>query len=119
VFGYADKQLTVEPGLYFGLAGLGLAQADHANLGGAGDPSGPDRAVRVAAGLVKWAIPGPGSRVRFLGTVGMRFSTELWSGAAGILLALDRILNGPNGPNGQFFTLEDLLDADGNRLAGQ
>jgi hypothetical protein len=36
----------------------------------------------------------------------MRFSSELWSGAAGVLLALDRILNGSNG---QLFTLEDLV----------
>jgi hypothetical protein len=110
VFAYATKELTVEPGLYLGLAGLGFAHADHAGLAGAGDPAGHDLALRVAAGLFKYAMPAPEGRVRFLGASGMRYSTELFSGAAGILLALDRILNGPNG---QFFTLEDLIPATG------
>lgn len=106
VFGYADQQLCVEPGLYLGLAGLGFAHADHADLAGAGDPTHRERALRAATGLFKYAAPGPAGRVRFLGAAGMRFSSELWSGAAGVLLALDRILNGSNG---QLFTLEDLV----------
>jgi hypothetical protein len=104
VFGYADQQLTVEPGLYLGLAGLGFAHAEHADLAGAGQPVHQERALRAAAGLFKYAVPGPAGRVRFLGTAGLRFSCELFSGAAGILLALDRILHGSRG---QFFTLPD------------
>ena len=105
VFRYADQQSTVAPGLYLGLAGLAFAQADHNAYGGAGDPAGSERAVRVAAGLVKYAVPGPAGRMRFLGASGLRFSVELWSGAAGILLALDRVLSGSNG---HLFTLDDL-----------
>jgi hypothetical protein len=104
VFGYADQQLTVEPGLYLGLAGLGFAHAEHADLAGAGQPVRRERALRAAAGLFKYAVPGPAGRVRFLGTAGLRFSCELFSGTAGILLALDRILHGSRG---QFFTLPD------------
>jgi tRNA A-37 threonylcarbamoyl transferase component Bud32 len=108
VFGCADKLLTAEPGLYQGLAGLAFAHADHADLAGAGEPGVRERAVRLAAGLFKYATPASGGRVRIPGRAALRFSTELWSGSAGVLLALDRILNGRNG---QFFTLENLLPA--------
>jgi tRNA A-37 threonylcarbamoyl transferase component Bud32 len=109
VFAYADKMLTVEPGLYQGVAGLAFAHADHADLAGRAEPSCQENAVRLATALFKYATPAPGDRVRVLGQGTQRFSTELWSGSAGILLALDRILNGRNG---QFFTLDHLLLGD-------
>jgi hypothetical protein len=105
VLAYADKLLTPEPGLYEGLAGLAFAHADHADQAGAGDPAAGQRAVLLATGLVKYATPAPQGRLRILGRGALRFTTELWSGSAGLLLALDRILNGRSG---QFFTLEDL-----------
>jgi class III lanthionine synthetase len=105
VFGYADRCVAMEPGLYQGVAGLAFAHAEHADLAGAGEPVYRTRAVELAAALVKYATPAPGGRVRVLGEGGMRFSTELWSGSAGVLLALDRVLRGRNG---QFFMLEDI-----------
>lgn len=118
VFAGVDRRLAVEPGLYQGLAGLAFALADHADLAGPerpdldhagnGPPSGRASAVRVASGLFTHAVPAPGGGARFLGEHSLRFSTELWSGTAGILLALDRILRGPHG---QFFTLDHLVPA--------
>jgi hypothetical protein len=108
VFAYTDRRLTVEPGLFQGLAGLGFALADHADLGGGGDPRYHRSALGVATALFKFAVPAPAGRVRLLGAYSMRFSAELWSGTAGAVLALDRILNGPSG---QLFTLDSVVPA--------
>ena len=83
-----DKTCTILPGLYCGLAGLAFALAEQ------GDRD--DAALRVATGLVKYAIAHP-SGVRFLGDESMRFSAELWSGGAGVLVGLQRVLDGPAG----------------------
>jgi hypothetical protein len=49
-----------------------------------------------ARGLFRYAVPRPGG-VGWLGEPGQRLSGELWSGGAGILLALHRITNpGPS-----------------------
>jgi serine/threonine protein kinase len=93
----AEQPVTMEAGLYQGLAGLALVFAEHADLAAAGDPQARDRAVRLAAGLALYAVPGPDGRARFLGSGALRFSTELATGAAGVLLALDRLLDGPTG----------------------
>jgi hypothetical protein len=114
IFAYADKLLTVEPGLYQGLAGLAFAHADHADLAGVDDPTSRDRAVRLATGLFKYVTPAAADRVRVLGQGTLRFSTELWSGSAGVLLAVDRVLSGSNG---HLFTLDELLPADGRSSA--
>ncbi len=104
VFGYASRWNCVYPGLYEGLAGMAFAWADHADV--AGDPDAARTAVDLARGLFKQVTPAAGGRIRVLGELYHRFSTELFSGSAGVLLALDRILHGPKG---QFFTLTDLL----------
>lgn len=83
---------TKEAGLYEGLAGLVWTLTEHADA--AGDAAAHGAAVRAATGLVKYAIPHT-SGVRFLGSQAMRFSADLSSGAAGVLLALHRVLDGP------------------------
>jgi lantibiotic modifying enzyme len=89
-----DKMVTVMPGLYGGLAGLAFALADHSAATGSGTSS--EAALRVASGLVKYAVP-DSRGVRFLGDGTLRFSAELWSGSAGVLLAVDRVLHGSSG----------------------
>ncbi|GIJ47866.1 serine/threonine protein kinase [Virgisporangium aliadipatigenens] len=79
---------TWMPGLFQGLAGYGFALADHAML--TGSPRAD--AVRVATGLFKYAVPHP-TGIRYLGDRLMRFSADLWSGSAGVLLALEHVLN--------------------------
>jgi serine/threonine protein kinase len=112
VFTCADQPLTVEPGLCQGLAGLSYAFADHADHAGRDDPGCRRRSVLLATSLFAYAAPAPGGRRRFLGAASLRFSAELFSGAAGILLALDRILRGSRG---QFFTLDHLVGGTADR----
>lgn len=115
VLAYVNKRISVEPGLYQGLAGMAFALADAADPALAGDPVHLDNAVATATALLKFAVPAADGRVRFLGEHSLRFSTELWSGSAGVLLALDRILNGPNG---QFLALDGLLPCRESALVG-
>ena len=77
--------------------------ADHADHAEA-DGGGPARAaaVRSATGLLKYAVPHTRG-VRFLGSHAHRFSADLSSGAAGVLLALHRVLHGPGD---EVFTLD-------------
>ncbi|MBV1850649.1 class III lanthionine synthetase LanKC [Catellatospora tritici] len=88
---------TVLPGLYRGAAGLVFALADQARL--TGDPGCAQAAVRAARRLFKYAIPHQ-TGVRFMGDPQLRISAELWSGSAGILLALSQVLD--PGPDGLF-----------------
>jgi hypothetical protein len=74
---------TVMPGLFQGLAGLGLV---HLELGRRDD------AVRIARALFKYAVPDP-TGVRFLGDQSLRYSAELCSGSAGVLLFLSQLLD--------------------------
>lgn len=97
------KRCTVQAGLYCGLAGLAFALAEHASY--TGNAADHDAAIAVATGLTKYAVPHP-SGVRFVGEGLMRYSAELWSGSAGILLALDRVLHGAAD---HFFTLDAPL----------
>ncbi|MEW1633675.1 class III lanthionine synthetase LanKC [Streptomyces sp. NPDC093801] len=83
---------TKEAGLYRGLAGLSWFLTRHAELTGT-DAARAD-AVRAATGLVKYAVPYRRG-VRFLGAGSMRFTADLSSGGAGVLLALHRLLAGP------------------------
>jgi len=73
------------PGLFPGLAGLA------AMLAGAGNRLGrPDLIVAAhasARGLFRYAVPRK-IGVAWLGEPGLRLSADLWSGSAGILLAL-------------------------------
>jgi hypothetical protein len=77
------------PGLYAGLAGLAFALAEHADW--AGDDRHRRAAVRVATGLPKYATPHSGGS-GFRDEGGRQESAELWGGAAGVLVALDRAL---------------------------
>jgi len=90
--GVAVSTCTKEAGLYEGLAGLVWFRTDHAAA--TGDAAAREAAVRAATGLVKYAIPHTRG-VRFLGSHAQRFSADLSSGAAGVLLALHRVLAGP------------------------
>ncbi|RSS81657.1 class III lanthionine synthetase LanKC [Streptomyces sp. WAC06614] len=83
---------TKEAGLYRGLAGLSWFLTEHAALTGT-DAARAD-AVRAATGLLKYAVPYRGG-VRFLGAGSQRFTADLSSGGAGVLLALHRLLDGP------------------------
>ncbi|MGW1617317.1 class III lanthionine synthetase LanKC [Streptomyces sp. NPDC002285] len=85
------KMFAVMPGLYGGLAGLAFTLADYAYISGSSDAQ--RQALQIGTGLVKYANPGPAG-VRFIGDGGMRFSAELWSGGAGVLLALHSVLYG-------------------------
>ncbi|MBR7833084.1 class III lanthionine synthetase LanKC [Actinospica durhamensis] len=92
VAGAGVSSCTKEAGLYEGLAGLTWFLTEHADA--TGDAADRDTAVRFATGLVKYAIPHTRG-VRFLGSQTARFSADLSSGAAGVLLALHRVLDGP------------------------
>ncbi|WP_219667653.1 class III lanthionine synthetase LanKC [Streptomyces bambusae] len=83
---------TKEAGLYRGLAGLTWFLTGHAELTGT-DAARAD-AVRAATGLLKYAVPYRRG-VRFLGAGSQRFTADLSSGGAGVLLALHRLLAGP------------------------
>jgi hypothetical protein len=76
------------PGLFPGLAGLAVSSADVGRR--LNRPELVEAAIASARGLVRYAVPRPGG-VGWLGEPGQRLSAELWSGAAGILLALHRI----------------------------
>ncbi|KIQ66834.1 hypothetical protein TR51_05135 [Kitasatospora griseola] len=80
---------TVLPALLAGTAGYAFTLAEHGLL--TGDETSRTGAVRAARALYKHAVPHHGT-VRFLGMGLQRFSTELWSGSAGVLLALDQVL---------------------------
>lgn len=83
---------TKEAGLYRGLAGLSWFLTGHAELTGTDAARGD--AVRAATGLLKYAVPYRRG-VRFLGAGSQRFTADLSSGGAGVLLALHRLLAGP------------------------
>lgn len=85
------KHVTVLAGLYCGLAGLGFALAEYADL--TGDDAAMDESLRIGTALFKYAVPGPAG-VRFHGDRTYRFSADLWSGSAGVLMFLDRLLSG-------------------------
>ncbi|MFD8481815.1 class III lanthionine synthetase LanKC [Kitasatospora sp. NPDC059673] len=80
---------TALPALFSGAAGFAFVLAEHALL--TGEESSRAGAVRAARRLYQHAVP-HGASVRFLGAGLLRYSTELWSGSAGVLLALDQVL---------------------------
>ncbi|MER7952435.1 class III lanthionine synthetase LanKC [Streptomyces sp. NPDC096079] len=92
VAGIRVSRATKEAGLYRGLAGLAWFLTEHAELTGTAAARGD--AVRAAAGLLKYAVPYRRG-VRFLGAGSQRFTADLSSGGAGVLLALHRLLAGP------------------------
>jgi tRNA A-37 threonylcarbamoyl transferase component Bud32 len=76
------------PGLFPGLAGLAVCSAAAGRR--LNRPELVDSAMASARGLFRYAVPRPGG-VGWLGEPGQRLSGDLWSGAAGILIALGRI----------------------------
>lgn len=77
------------PGLFSGLAGLAgtLAEVGHR----LDRPDLVDAGFTSARGLFRYAVPREDG-VGWLGEPGQRFSADLWSGSAGILLALQQLL---------------------------
>jgi hypothetical protein len=73
------------PGLFPGLAGLAVALMGVGRR--LGRPELIDAALLSARGLFRYAIPRK-EGVGWLGEPGQRLSADLWSGSAGILLAL-------------------------------
>ncbi|MEV7373994.1 class III lanthionine synthetase LanKC [Streptomyces sp. NPDC090301] len=82
---------TKEAGLYRGLAGLSWFLTEHAEL--TGTDAAREDALRAATGLWKYAVPYRRG-VRFLGAGSQRFTADVSSGGAGVLLALHRLLAG-------------------------
>ncbi|HEU5469254.1 MAG TPA: class III lanthionine synthetase LanKC [Actinophytocola sp.] len=94
-------RFTVSGGLFQGQAGLALVQSDIAAL--LGRPELAARAIDSGRALFQYAIPGP-TGVRWAGGYGYRFSADLWSGSAGVLLTLHRLVSGQRDP---LFTLDE------------
>ncbi|MET9931015.1 hypothetical protein ABZ054_08390, partial [Streptomyces sp. NPDC006324] len=86
------SRATKEAGLYRGLAGLVWFLTGHAEL--TGTDAAREDALRAATGLLKYAVPYRRG-VRFLGAGSQRFTADLSSGGAGVLLVLNRLLAGP------------------------
>jgi hypothetical protein len=81
-------RFAVFPGLFPGLAGLAVVIADAGTR--LGRPELIDAALTSARGLFRYAIPRDDG-VGWLGEPGQRLSADLWSGSAGVLLALLRL----------------------------
>ncbi|MCO5973033.1 class III lanthionine synthetase LanKC [Actinoallomurus soli] len=81
-------RFAVFPGLFPGLAGLAVTLADAGRR--LGRPELMDAALTSARGLFRSAVPREDG-VGWLGEPGQRLSADLWSGSAGILLALCRL----------------------------
>lgn len=82
-------RFTVAGGLFQGQAGLAFVQGEVAGLHGR--PELFDAEVDAGRALFKYAVP-HASGVRWTGGYGHRLSAELWTGSAGVLLALERLL---------------------------
>jgi hypothetical protein len=76
------------PGLFPGLAGLAVSSAGAVRR--LHRPELVDAAITSTRGLFRYAVPRPGG-IGWLGEPGQRLSGDLWSGAAGILLALHQL----------------------------
>lgn len=94
---------TAHAGLFQGQAGLALTLGQAAGL--LGRPPLADAEIASGTALFKYAIPGPHG-VRFPGDQVARLSADLWSGSAGVLLALHRMLEDVADP---LFTLDGLV----------
>ncbi|KNE78919.1 MULTISPECIES: lanthionine synthetase LanC family protein [Streptomyces] len=93
---------TYYAGLYEGQSGLIFALCEHASL--TGSSTSRAAAVKSAQALFCHAVS-DATGAHFHGEYLMRFSTELWSGSAGVLLALTRLLDDTRDA---FFTLDRL-----------
>jgi len=82
-------RFAVFPGLFTGLSGLSAVLAETGRR--LGRPELVDAAFTSARGLFRYAIPRKDG-VGWLGEPGQRLSAELWSGSAGVLLALRQLI---------------------------
>jgi serine/threonine protein kinase len=80
-----SARFAVFAGLFPGLAGLAVVLADAGNR--LGRPELVDASLTSARGLFRYAVPHKDGVV-WLSEPGQRISADLWSGSAGILLAL-------------------------------
>jgi hypothetical protein len=85
-----ELKYAIMSGLFQGLAGHVFTLADRALL--TGDESGRRASLDMARGLFKYAVPHP-TGIRLLGHQALRYSADLWSGSAGVLLALSHALD--------------------------
>jgi Lanthionine synthetase C-like protein len=99
-------RFTVSAGLFGGLAGLGMVLGEAAGLLDRDDLAAQE--ITVATGLFKHAVPHE-TGIRWLGDNGSRFSAELMTGSAGVLLAVSRLLTNAPDP---LYTLDRYLAAD-------
>jgi Protein kinase domain/Lanthionine synthetase C-like protein len=90
-----SARFTVFPGLFPGLAGLVMTLADAGRRLRRRDLV--DTALTSARGLFHYAVPHLDG-VGWLGEPGQRVSADLWSGAAGVLLALRTLTAALPGP---------------------
>jgi hypothetical protein len=88
-------RFSVFPGLFPGMAGLAVTLADAGRR--LGRPDLIDAALTSARGLFRYAIPRKDG-VGWLGEPGRRLSADLWSGSAGILLALRYLTDSASAP---------------------
>lgn len=98
------SRFTALPGLFPGLAGLAMTLADVGRR--LGRPDLGAVAVTSARGLFRYAVPRPDG-LAWLGDPGQRFSADLWSGSAGVLLAVRQLIDPAPDP---LFTLDRYLD---------
>jgi len=98
-------RFTVSAGLFRGLSGLGMVLGEAGGLLGRDDLAAQE--ITVATGLFKHAVPHE-TGIRWLGDNGSRFSAELMTGSAGVLLAVSRLLSDAPDP---LFTLDGYLTA--------
>jgi tRNA A-37 threonylcarbamoyl transferase component Bud32 len=88
-------RFTAFPGLFPGLAGLAAVLASTGRR--LGRPDLIEAAQASARGLFRYAVPHKNG-VAWLGEPGQRLSADLWSGSAGILLALHQLIDSTPGP---------------------
>lgn len=97
-------RFTAQSGLFPGLAGLAMTLADAGRHLGRRDLE--TAAVTSARGLFRHAVRWENGSA-WLGDPGQRLSTDLWSGSAGVLLALRQLIDPVPDP---LFTLDRYLD---------
>lgn len=105
------RKYAVMPQLFHGLAGIGNALLDVADLADRPEVRADIRAEawRTAEGVLLFGVDSP-EGLGFLGEQSLRESADFATGAAGIGLFLHRLLqDDPHRPHNTNFTLDDLL----------